>query len=91
MISFACVLDTCCVNASTMLALNNAKDPRMQDSFDFGMDLIMALVRLFIEMRPRIGTTNKIQMKIRTVLGETNAPCHLSKQPFYLRSHKQTK
>jgi len=30
------------------LALNNVKDPRMQDSFDFGMDLVMALVRLFI-------------------------------------------
>jgi len=69
MTSFACVLDTCRVNASTILALNNAKDPRMQDSLDFGIDLvIMALVRPFIETRPRIGTTTEIQMKIRTVL-----------------------
>jgi len=43
MTSFAYVLDTCRVNASTILALNNAKDPRMQASFDFGMDLVMAL------------------------------------------------
>jgi len=67
MTSFACVIYTCRVNASTILALNNAKDPRMQDSFKFGMNLVMALVRLFIEMRSRIGTTIKIQMKIRTV------------------------
>jgi len=74
MISFAYVLDTCRVNASTILVLNNAKDPRMQDSFDFGMDLVTDLVRPFIEMRPRIRTTTEIRIKIRTVLGETNAP-----------------
>jgi len=39
----------------------------MHDSFNFGMDLVMALVRLFIDLRPRIGTTTEIQMKIRTV------------------------
>jgi len=42
MTSFAYVLYTCRVNAST-IALNNAKDSRMQDSFDFGMDFVMAL------------------------------------------------
>jgi len=66
MTSFAYVLYTYRVNASTILALNNAKDPRMQHSFDFGMDLVMAFVRPFIEMRPRIGTTTKIQIKIHT-------------------------
>jgi len=39
----------------------------MQNSFDFGMDLSIALVRPFIEIRPRIGTTTKIQIKICTV------------------------
>jgi len=38
----------------------NAKNPRMQDSFNFGIDLVMALVRPFIEMRPRIGTISEI-------------------------------
>jgi len=39
------------------------------------MDLVMTLMRRpFIEMRPHIGITTEIQIKIRTVLGETNAP-----------------
>jgi len=67
MTSFAYVLYPCRVNASTVLALNNAKDPRMQDSFDFGMYLVMTVVRPFIEMRSRIKTTTEIQIKIRTV------------------------
>jgi len=66
MTSFAYVLDTCRVNASIILALNNAIDRRMQETFDFGMDLVMAFVRPFIEMRPRIGTTTEIQKKFRT-------------------------
>jgi len=92
MTSFACVLDTCPVNASTILALNNAKDPKMQNSLDFGMDLVMGFVRPFIGMRLRIGTTTELQMKICIVLGETNAPTQSPQQAaFFLRSHKQTK
>jgi len=92
MTSFACVLDTCRVNASTIsiLALNNAKDPRMQDSFDFGMDLVMALLRPFIEMRPRIETTTEIQMKICIVLGETSAPTQSPHQAALLPAQSQT-
>jgi len=59
MTSFAYVFYTCRVNASIILALINAMAPRMQDLFDFGMDLVMALMRPFIEMQ-RIETTTKI-------------------------------
>jgi len=84
MTSFAYVLYICRVNASTILALNNAKDPRMHDSFDFGMDLLMALVRLFVEMRLCVGITTEIQRKICTFLGETNAPTQSPQQAALL-------
>jgi len=87
MTSFAYVLDTCCVNVST---IDNAKDPRIKNSFDFGMDLVMALVRPFIEMQPRIGITNNIQIKICTVLGETNAPTQSPQQATLLPAQSQT-
>jgi len=62
----------------------------MQDSFDFGMDLVMALVRPFIEMQPRIGTTTEFQIKIRTVLRETNAPTQPPQQATLLPAQSQT-
>ena len=58
----------CRVNACTVYALNNSKDPRSQDSFKFGMDLVMSLVLPFIEMRPRVGLSTAIQKKLRMSL-----------------------
>jgi len=66
--------------------LNNAKDPRMQNSLDFGMDL----VRPFIKIRPRIRTTTEIQMIIRVVLGETNASTQSPQQAALLPAQSQT-
>jgi len=41
-------------------------------------------------MQPRIGTTAEIQMKIRTVLGETNAPTQSPQQAAHLPAQSQT-
>ena len=53
-------LDTCNVNASTVLALNQGKDPQKQDSYDFGFDLVIELVRPFIKNRSRNGLSSDI-------------------------------
>ena len=41
MTGFTYILDTCRVNAFTVTALNQSKQPRRQNSFDFGMSLVM--------------------------------------------------
>ena len=61
MSTFAYMLDTCRVNACTVYAMNNSKDPRSQDSINFGMDLVMSLVLPFIQMRPRVGLSTAIK------------------------------
>ena len=53
MSTFAYMLDTCRVNSCTVYAMNNSKDPRSQDSFSFGIGLVMSLVLPFIQMRPQ--------------------------------------
>ena len=62
------LLDTCRVNASTIMALKTS-DKELK-SFNFGLDLVLALVRRYIEKRSRNGLTNDIVKKIKFVLGE---------------------
>ena len=79
--TFAYMLDTCRVNSCTVYAINNSKDPRAQDSFNFGMDLAMSLVLPFIQMRPQVGLSTAIQQKMKNALGEsegTSSPLDLS-------------
>ena len=69
-VAFSYLMDTCRVNASTIMALNNGIDPRKLNSFNFGFDLVLELVRPFIEQRSRNGLTSDIVRKIKLVLGE---------------------
>ena len=81
MSTFACMLDTCRVYACTVYAMNNSKDPRLQDSFNFGMDLVMVLVLPFIQIRPRVGLSTAIPQNIKNVLVEsegTSSQLHFS-------------
>ena len=45
------VLDTCRVNASTVIALNQSIEPRNTNSFDFEITLVLQLVRPFVALR----------------------------------------
>ena len=67
-VAFSYLLNTCRVNASTIMALNTS-DKQLK-SFNFGLDLVLALVRPYIEKRSRNGLTNNIVKKIKFVLGE---------------------
>ena len=49
------LLDTCRVNVSTVLALNEGKDQRKVDSFDFGLTLAEELTKPFIQERSLRG------------------------------------
>ena len=60
----AYILDTCRVNTFTFLTLNLLKNPRKENSFDFGMSLVLELVRPFISMRSTIGLQKNILQKI---------------------------
>ena len=52
MVAFAYILDKVRVNASTLFALNNKKeDPSKQESFVFGMSVVLGLVGPFIQQR----------------------------------------
>ena len=61
-VAFSYLLDTCRVNASAIMALNT-NDKKLK-SFNFGLDLVFALVRPYIEKRSRNGVTNDIVKKL---------------------------
>ena len=49
--AFAYILDICCVNAATVLAMNRGSDLRKINSYDFGMDLALRLIRPDVQQR----------------------------------------
>ena len=55
MVAFYFILDTTRVNAQTILALKENKNPQKINSFEIGFDLAMSLVRPEMERRPRNG------------------------------------
>ena len=64
MTAFAYVLDTCRVNASTVIALNQSIKPRNTNSFDFEITLVLQLVHPFVALRSKWGLSKSIQDKI---------------------------
>ena len=63
-------LDTARVNAKTLYCLAQGKHPRSYDSFKFGWDLMLSLVRPFAELRSRNGLQHPIQVKMDILLGK---------------------
>ena len=61
MAGFSYIFDTSRVNAQTFIAKNQLKSPPSLNSFDFGMTLVLQLVRPFIELRDRCGLQANIQ------------------------------
>ena len=53
-----------------MLAMNKHTEPRKQNSFEVGFNLVLELVKPFIQRRSREGLNSEIQQKIKLVLGE---------------------
>ena len=68
--AFAYILDVCRVNAATVLALNRRSDPRKMNSYDFGMDLALALIRPHVQRRSLTGLQTSIRYKIDLVLND---------------------
>ena len=68
MTAFAYVLDTCRVNASTVIALNRSIEPRNTNSFDFGISSILQLVRPFVVLRLKRSCRKAIKIKFKSPL-----------------------
>lgn len=68
--AFSYILDTSRVNASTIWALNNEKQPKKVNSFNFGWELALSLVMPMIKKRDTSGLHENILNKIRVMLGK---------------------
>lgn len=67
------LLDTSRVNASTIWALNNGKDPRKVDSHTFGWQLAMSLITPLVRRRAQSPShfSPAVLQKMSIILGET--------------------
>ena len=66
---FAYMLDTALVsNSSTIVALNQGKDPIKEKYFECTYQLVMELVKITIEMRNQVFLASNIKQKIALVL-----------------------
>ena len=74
MVAFYFLIDESRVNASTILAIKEKKDPRSIDSFEFGWDLGMSLIKPCIQRRSLNGLSVHVQMKIQFSLSEYKKP-----------------
>jgi len=75
------LLDTCGVKSSTAYSLNQKKDPRKENSFDYGWKLRMELVFPHIYARPINGLSPVVQQKIRFILGLAGPDKEGSQEP----------
>ena len=48
-IAFSYLLDICCINAASVLAMNKHAEPRKQNLFEVGFSLVFKLVKPFIQ------------------------------------------
>ena len=62
-ITFLYLLDTCPINAASVLAINKHTEPSKQNLFEVGFSLVLKLVKPFIQKRPRQDVTNGILQK----------------------------
>ena len=76
MIGLYYILDTIRINATTLLALTEKKDPKKMNSFNVGWELAMSLVVPNILRRKRNGNAS-IQRKIATIVNVQPAERHL--------------
>ena len=67
--AFAYILDMACVNASTLFALNNKKDPLKQDLSVFEMSVVFGLAGPFIKRHNQSSLSPCIKTKIALTLG----------------------
>ena len=67
-IAFLYLLNTCRINAASVLAMSEHTEPRKQNSFEVGFNRVLELVKPFIQRRSREGLTSK--QKIKLVFGE---------------------
>ena len=70
MVHFFFLLDTIPCNALTMYAIKHGKPLGKISTFDIGWDVIMSLVKPFIEIRPTVGLEIGLLAKFKLFLGE---------------------
>ncbi|CAH1242583.1 Hypp6857 [Branchiostoma lanceolatum] len=80
MAAFFYMLDTCRVNSCSVHTMNLNKDPRKENSFDYGWKLGMELVLPHIRARSLNGLTSVVQQKIRLMLGPPDNPDNTEQQ-----------
>ena len=56
--------------AATIMSLNKGNNPRQMGSYEFGMDLALALTRHHVQRRLSIGLQFDVPRKMKLVLGE---------------------
>ena len=71
MVHFFFLLDTIRCNALTMYAIKYGKPLGKINAFDIGWDLVMSLVKPFIEVRPIDGLGIGLHSKTSVILGRT--------------------
>lgn len=64
------VMDTCRVNAQTVLALNQGTHPAKMSTFDFGWELAWALIMPYLHTRARVGLPKRLQLNIDLLTGK---------------------
>ena len=67
MVAFSYLLDTIRVNACSILALNQKKEPKKENAFDFGYALAEQLAMPQIRRRSKNGLTSNVISKIQIV------------------------
>ena len=68
MTAFAYIVDTARVNASTLFAMNQKKDPLKLNSFEFGMDVVFGLISPFLKQRNKSRLSPIIKKKMALTL-----------------------
>ena len=71
MVHFFFLLDTTCCNALTMYSIKHGKPLGKISALDIGWDLVMSLVKAFIEIKPTDGLGIGLHSKISVIVVRT--------------------